>query len=198
MSSSLSRSDTFLNSYNVNLHNFSKSAKMWLKNPTWPATHEQEAFVTSPLKNTHNATHYFFWNCGNDSVNENSYRCSLLRSPSNIHHSERLSLFLTLVGTEWLLLEYMLVVISAHISHINQIAWKLHNFGSRPIRRPDLLICISKMAPVMQVFWKPEVCNTWRLKDPWLLHPNHHHHHPEVDDDWLTCRPMRNKMIFDK
>ena len=41
--------------YNENLHNFNKRAKIWLQNPTWPATQEQEAFLTSPLK-MHNAT----------------------------------------------------------------------------------------------------------------------------------------------
>ena len=40
---------SLLHSYNENLHNFNKTAKMWLQNPTWPATQEQEAFMTSPL-----------------------------------------------------------------------------------------------------------------------------------------------------
>ena len=55
MSSSFSRSVTLSHSYNENLHNFNKRAEKWLQNPTWQATQEQEAFLTSPRK-IHTAT----------------------------------------------------------------------------------------------------------------------------------------------
>ena len=55
MLSSFSRSVTLSHSYNENLHNFNKRAKKWLQNPTWQATQEQEAFLTSPRK-IHTAT----------------------------------------------------------------------------------------------------------------------------------------------